>query len=268
MKSERKLRLRRLLRYGLRRTLILPMDHGATQGPLAGLEDMRAAIDGLRGQEVDAVVLHKGGIKWTHDLLCEQRQLSVILHVSASVRLSPRADYKVQVATIEEALRLGADAVSVHVNLGTDGDHAMLETLGRVAEGCDRYDLPLLAMMYPRGPGVHEFGEAEVALAARVGQELGADLVKVNYTGSAESFRRVLSGVTVPVLIAGGERQETPGELFEMVRAALDAGASGVAVGRAVFQSKKPKAVLRGLHRLVHENGTVDEARREAGIAA
>jgi len=90
--------------------------------------------------------------------------------------------------------------------------------------------------------------------AARVGAELGADIVKVNYTGSRESFQEVVAGCPVPVVIAGGEKMETDEELLLMVQGALSAGGCGVSIGRNIFQHEDPTAIIKALDLLVHEN--------------
>ncbi len=102
--------------------------------------------------------------------------------------------------SVQEAVRLGADAVSVHVNVGAEDEDKMLYTLGRVADECDIYGMPLLAMMYPRGPKIqNEHDPKAVAHAARIGAELGADIIKTNYTGDVDSFKAVVECCPVPV---------------------------------------------------------------------
>ena len=103
--------------------------------------------------------------------------------------------------------QVGADAVSVHVNLGAEDEKTMLRILGAIAREAMEWGMPLLAMMYTRGPKVkNEYDVRWVKHAARVGAELGADIVKVVYTGSPETFREVVEGCFVPVVIAGGEK--------------------------------------------------------------
>src|SRR6266566_2710931 len=162
------------------------MDHGVSSGPLAGLEDIRKAVANVAKGGATAVVLHKGSVRFAKDYFDEK--LALILHLSASTSLSPRADRKVAVTRVEEAISYGADAVSVHVNLGGEDDDRMLGDLGTAAADCDRLGFPLLAMMYARGPAIRDPYDVDVVRhAARVGAELGADLVKTTYTGSAES---------------------------------------------------------------------------------
>ncbi|GAF75206.1 unnamed protein product, partial [marine sediment metagenome] len=101
---------------------------------------------------------------------------------------------------------------------------------------------------------------ANVKHAARAGAELGADIVKVVYTGSIDSFAEVVRGCPVPVIIAGGEKMGSDKEIFEMVSDALKAGAAGVSIGRNAFQHKNPDKMVRALSRMVHENVDIEEA--------
>ena len=156
--------------------------------------------------------------------------------------------------TVQEAVRLGADAVSVHVNVGAQDECNMLTTLGRVADECDQYGMPLLAMMYPRGPKIqNEHDATAVAHAARIGAELGADIIKTNYTGDVETFKQVVEGCPVPVIIAGGPKTETTQQVLQMVYDSMKAGAAGLSIGRNVFQHKNPTLMVKALVAIVHE---------------
>jgi fructose-bisphosphate aldolase/2-amino-3,7-dideoxy-D-threo-hept-6-ulosonate synthase len=170
----------------------------------------------------------------------------------------------VLVCSVEEALKVGADAVSVHVNIGSETEANQLQKLGTVAERCTMWGMPLLAMMYPRGAKVtDQYAEEFVAHAARAGAELGADMIKTNYTGDPDSFARVVESCPVPVIIAGGPKVETDAELLQMISDAIAAGARGVAIGRNVFQHDKPTDIVRAIARIVHENTSVSEALSE-----
>ena len=148
----------------------------------------------------------------------------------------------------------------MHVNLGDPNDDMMLEIIGEVSRDCQEWNMPLLAMMYTRGEKIEsEYDVKYVKHAARVGAELSADIIKVNYTGSVESFREVVEGCHKPVIIAGGEKVETDTELLTMVDGALKAGAAGVSIGRNVFQHKRPEKIVEVIVRMVHGNATVED---------
>jgi len=206
----------------------------------------------------DAVLLHKGIVPHGHRGY--GRDIGLIVHLSGSSSLSPDPNHKVLVTTVKKAIKLGADAVSVHVNVGADYEGEMFQKLGMVSEECDEWGMPLIAMMYPRGRKVHDEHNVEVVkLAARVGAELGADIVKTNYTGSPDTFKEVVKGCPVPVVIAGGPKMVTDRDVLEMVAGAMEAGARGVAIGRNIFQHRDPIAMVRAIAKIVHEGVSVEE---------
>jgi fructose-bisphosphate aldolase/2-amino-3,7-dideoxy-D-threo-hept-6-ulosonate synthase len=123
------------------------------------------------------------------------------------------------------------------------------------------WGMPLLAMMYPRGKKISSEHDVEVVkLAARAGAELGADIIKTNYTGDIDSFKEVIKGCPVPVVIAGGPKMSTTKDVLEMVRDAVEAGAAGTSIGRNVFQAEDPTKMVRAMAALVHGGEGVDEA--------
>jgi fructose-bisphosphate aldolase/2-amino-3,7-dideoxy-D-threo-hept-6-ulosonate synthase len=256
----KKRRLRRIFRSD-NRTVIVPMDHGVTVGPVKGLKDMQGIVSKLLLGGVDAVVINRGIAKNV-----DVGNAGLIIHLSGITVHCPDPNNKVQICSVEDAVRLGADAVSVHVNIGAPQEAQMLATLGSVACECDSLSIPLLAMMYPRGPSIKDSHAVNVvAHAARLGAELGADIVKTNYTGDAESFREVVRGCHVPVIIAGGPKMETPKGVLSMVDGSLKAGGAGLSLGRNVFQHEDPAKMVKSLSALVHEGASVKQALKILG---
>jgi 2-amino-4,5-dihydroxy-6-oxo-7-(phosphonooxy)heptanoate synthase len=247
----RRLRLRRLHRHGDRGLLVVPLDHAVTDGPI--LPD--GGLDRLVGQVcaagADAVVLHKGSLRYVDPGRFDATAL--VVHLSASTAHAPDPDAKYLVTGVEEALRLGADGVSVHVNLGSRSEQRQIADLATVADACDRWNLPLLAMVYPRGPQVADPRDPElVAHAVTIAAELGADLVKTVFPGSPEAMSRVVRGCPIPVLVAGGPAGGGTDALLDRVRAAMRGGAAGAAVGRHIFQAADPGAVTRKVAEMIH----------------
>jgi len=239
------------------------MDHGVTLGPISGLQNMQAIVIKLEAGQADAIIVHKGIAKNV-----STNRVGLIVHLSASTNVGPDPTWKVQVGSVKEAVKLGADGVSVHINFGAVQEPQMLAKLGFVARDCEEYGLPLLAMMYPRGPNIkseHDF-EA-VKHASRLGAELGADIVKTNYTGTIDSFKEVVRGCPVPILIAGGPKAKTDRDVLEMIYDSMQAGASGVSIGRNVFQHKDPTRMVKAVVSIVHENATVADALEVLGAA-
>ena len=244
------------------RTVIVPMDHGLTMGPIAGLEDMATIVNKVADGGANAIILHKGVVRAGHRGY--GRDIGLILHLTGSTSLGPDPLGKVPVATVEEAIKLGADAVSVHINIGAPNEPEQLRSFGEVAEICAGWGMPMLAMMYPRGPKVKsEHDPVMVSHAARIGAELGADVIKTNYTGDINSFKKVVRGCPVPVVIAGGPKMATDREVLEMALEATKAGGAGVSIGRNVFQHRNPVGMVRALAKIVHEEVSVERAMRE-----
>jgi DhnA family fructose-bisphosphate aldolase class Ia len=149
----------------------------------------------------------------------------------------------------------------MHINLGAETDKDMLRQLGLISKRCMQWQIPLVAMMYTRGPKIkNEYDVAYVKHAARVGAELGADIVKVPYTGSVESFKEVVKGCPVPVVIAGGPKMDSDEDIFKLAEAALAAGATGLSIGRNAFQHKNPEKMVAALCKMVHEGASVKDA--------
>ena len=264
MNVGKKIRMERIMNRETRKTVIVPMDHGVSSGPIRGLENMAEIINKIADGGANAVVIHKGIVEAGQRGY--GRDIGLIIHLSGSTKLGTNPNHKVMVTTVEEALRMGADAVSVHINIGANVEHEMLRTLGDTARLCDIWGMPLLAMMYPRGDNINEFDVKNVKLAARVGAELGADIIKTNYTGDPDSFREVTRGCPVPVVIAGGPKMGTTRKLLDMVKGSIDGGGSGVAIGRNIFQHETPEKMVRTIVKIVHENYGVEEALNELGV--
>src|SRR5215203_1587881 len=254
----REIRLDRIMKGG--KMLCIPMDHGISNGPIRGLEDPRSLIYECEHAGLTCVLVNKGIIK----AMPRPIRIGLIAHMSASTSLGPSPNEKVLMGGVEESIRLGADAVSVHVNIGAKEEPDMLHDLGLVSDECTAWSIPLVAMMYPRGENIKNPHDVEVvAHAARIGAEAGADIVKAVYTGDPDSFKRVVRSCPVPLVIAGGPKANSDREILEMCNGAMAAGAKGVTFGRNIFQHKNPPAMVRALRKIIIENRNVREALKE-----
>lgn len=254
----KQIRIQRIMDRNTGKTVIIPMDHGVTVGPIKGLENMKDAIDKVADGGANAILLHKGIVSVGHR--SSGRDVGLIIHLSASTSLGPDPNHKVIVCTVKEAVRLGADAISIHVNIGADDEAEMLKDMGEISRQCNKWGMPLLAMMYPRGKKIKDEKDVEVVkLAARVGAELGADIVKTNYTGDVKSFKQVVDGCPVPVIIAGGSKGDEF-DTLKMIEDAMKAGAAGVAMGRNSFQHENPTKFVKAVCEVVHKGKSAKEA--------
>ncbi|MCX8150063.1 MAG: 2-amino-3,7-dideoxy-D-threo-hept-6-ulosonate synthase [Candidatus Bathyarchaeota archaeon] len=261
MDQGKKRRLSRIFQKD-NRTVVVPMDHGVTIGPVQGIENMQSTVNKLLKGGADAVLVHKGIAKHV-----DVDGAALIVMLSGASNLSPNFNNKVQVCSVHEAIRLGADAVSVHINVGAQDEAQMLTKLGKVADECDTYGLPLLAMMYPRGPKIqNEHAIDVVAHAARLGAELGADIIKTNYTGTVESFKVVVESCPVPVVIAGGAKAKTATDILQITNESMQAGGAGISIGRNIFQHDNPTLMVKALSAIVHGGASVESAAKILGV--
>ena len=238
--------------------MIIPMDHGVTLGPIKGLESLAELIDKVSYNGVNAVLGHM--ILPLHGFIDGFNDLGLILHLSAGTIWSRHPNIKVLVNSVEMAVKMGADGVSVHINIGNEHEEQMIDDLHKVSSQCSKWGMPLLAMIYPRGNRVKsEYDEERITRSVCIGAEAGADIVKVNYTGSIDTFRRVVESCSIPVVIAGGKATR-PEEVLTAVKESLEVGSAGVSIGRNVFQSPNSTKMIKAISAIVHENVTVRDA--------
>lgn len=261
--SGKNLRLRRFMPFPDGRTVIFPLDHGVSCGPLPGLQRMESVIRmGVRAG-CDGLVLHKGMMPYLESLPAAPP--GVFMHLSASTPLGPAYHHKVMAGDVEEAIRRGADGVSVHLNLGDEHEPEMLRDLGTVASACSKWNLPLLVMVYVRGSlAPSPVPDSALAHAARVASELGADIIKLPFTRDAAALAEIAAGVPVPVIVAGGSKMPDTAGFLEKAEGAIKAGARGIAAGRNVFQHEEPEKLLRAIRAVVHGNVPAARAWAEA----
>ncbi|MEM2921148.1 MAG: 2-amino-3,7-dideoxy-D-threo-hept-6-ulosonate synthase [Candidatus Bathyarchaeia archaeon] len=255
MVSGKSVRLSRIMREG--KMLCIPMDHGLSIGPVKGLDNIFKTIKAVDAGGATSILVNKGILK----AIPFVPRAGLIAHLSASTSIGPSPNFKVISGSVEEALRLGADAVSVHINIGAREESEMLESAGAIGDACDEWGVPFITMMYPRGEQIKDPNDPEVvAHVARVGAELGADIVKTVYTGDVDSFKKVVSKVPVPVVIAGGPKLEDDLAVLKMVKAAMESGAAGVTIGRNIFQHEDPELITRAIAKVVFDNASLEEA--------
>lgn len=241
--SGRMLRLKRLYRHNPGRLLVVPMDHSVTDGPFAKQVDYEKILNQIAEGGADAVVLHKGRLRSLP--VSVYKQLSVIVHVSASTKYASDASEKYIVTSVENAVQRGADAISVHVNLGSETEARQLRDLSEVAEKCEQFGVPLLAMLYARSERIKIYDiNKTLAHAATLAADLGADLVKLSLPANADEVESIVSQCPIPIICAGGQKMEEE-KFLEYVREVMQGGAAGLAAGRNIFMSADIKALIK-----------------------
>ncbi len=253
------IRIERIIDRNSGNAVVVPLDHGISIGPVQGIIDLKKTVNDVAEGGATAVLMHKGMVPQGHRT--SGHDVGLILHLSASTDLGINSNNKVLVATVEDGLKLGADAVSIHVNVGAETEPRMLEDFGKISSECMEWGMPLIAMVYPRGPSIADsYDPKAIAHSVRVAAELGADVIKCSYTGDTDSFSRVVEGSMVPVLIAGGPKMESDLDILNMVYDSLQAGGHGVSIGRNVFQHKNVRGMMSAISDIVLHGATVKES--------
>lgn len=240
------------------RAVIVAFDHGLTEGPARGMESPAAVLAAIVAGGADAILTSYGtAVRFARELA----PLGLILRLDGGTTTLGALRPSGQFFGVEDALRLGADAVAVSAFPGTPEEEASLHTLSTVVAQAHRWGLPVMGEMQPGGFDARPEARslAAVALAARVGAELGADWVKIPY---AEDFARVVATCYVPAVMLGGAPSGDNRALLENIGRAVSAGGAGVAIGRSIFQADQPAAMTAAVAAIVHRGATVDEAVR------
>jgi class I fructose-bisphosphate aldolase len=238
-------------------------------GPLPGLTDVHETLGKIVAGGCDAVILTPGHVKSCASFFRGRESPSLILRLDWTNMFRgtlPRlAGAHTLIASVNDAIRFGATAVITYLFVGYETDElesVNISNVAGIAMEAVRLGIPYIIEAMGRGPRVQkrETDPEIVKLAVRMAGEMGADIVKTDYTGSIESFKEVVDSSPVPVMIAGGAKTQTPRQALEIVSEAIQAGAAGVFVGRNVFQVLNPTAMVQALWLIVHKKVNVDEA--------
>jgi DhnA family fructose-bisphosphate aldolase class Ia len=237
------------------------MDHAAIFGPTKGLVKPADTICAIVKGGADAMMTSYGVASAFPD---EIAPIGLVLRSDGAPTIyGPDLPAPI-IFGVEEALKLGADALCVSAYPASDKEIPTEVSLASITRQAHDWGLPVMGEIVPGGMGSGpELRTLEhVKLAARWGLELGADWVKVPY---AEGFSAVVEGCYKPVVIMGGTRRSSPGEIISEVRKAMDAGASGAVIGRNVWEWDDPEGMTRALVAIIHQGVTVEEAMKIAG---
>jgi class I fructose-bisphosphate aldolase len=263
MSIGKSVRLSSIFRRGTGRTVIVALDHGGIAGPMPGIEKPAEVVRACREGGADAILATRGVVsaaagEW-------DRTLAVILRLTGGFTVLGGKFEEEVISSPETALAFGAAAAAVTVKFGHEREGEFTRHASFVADACERWGLPLMIEAMAKGKDMKSGDPKGVLLAARAAQEIGADFVKTYYTGDPDSFHKVVEGCPVPVVILGGEKAETLGEVFSVVHASLQAGGRGIAIGRNIWEHGKTRLVVEAMVGLVHEGWTVKQALAHLG---
>jgi DhnA family fructose-bisphosphate aldolase class Ia len=238
------------------RAFIVAFDHGMLDGPAKGMEQPASTLEKIVAGGADAILTSYGtATRFAREIA----PLGLILRMDGGGTILGEIGPGSQFYSIEDALRVGADALAVSAFPGAPNEEESLGILARVVGEAHHWGIPVMGEMVPGGfdSPDHMRTAESIAIAARVGAELGSDWVKVPY---ADGFERVTSTCYVPAVILGGAKKGSEKDMLEKIRAALDVGAKGVAIGRNIFQAENPQAMVAAVSALIHQDCSVEDA--------
>lgn len=259
----KEVRLKRLFNKESKNILVIALDHAVGWGVLPGIDRIRKTMEVIVKAGPDAVTITKGiADKVYRDYAGE---IPFIMKCTSFAPYHPA--YDTQVGDVEEALRLGADAIAVGCTVCGKNQAELLAQMGRVTRAADKMGLPTVTHCYPKGELISKddwYKEEYVKYAARAAAELNVDIVKTFYTGDPDSFSRVIEATPAAIVVSGGPKLPSLRDVMQMTFDAMRAGARGVTYGRNVWQADSPAKVLKALAYIIHQHGTVNEAMKIA----
>lgn len=251
-------RLNRIINEESGKFVAITVDHAIARGVVNGLENIEETIRKVAEGKPDAMTMHKG----IADKVFAPYAGKIPLLLKSTSFAPYHMDFDVPVADVEEAIRLGADAISVGLIVGGPEQKEQIAHLAKISKSAFEYGMPLIAHAYPRGSLIEDQKDPDaVAYAVRTAVELGVDIVKTNWNGSPEKFAKAVQAASpAKVVIAGGAPKNDLASYFKMTEEAMQAGAFGVTFGRFVFADKDPAAVIAAVKSIVHHGKTAEEA--------
>ncbi|SCY05567.1 class I fructose-bisphosphate aldolase [Alkaliphilus peptidifermentans] len=245
------------------KTFILAMDHGANFNVLPAMKKQGKMIRELAIAGADAFLSTVGMADKFGDCFLGK---GIILRVDGGVSfLGDRSKSMKIVASAEDALRLGADSMIAMSFPGSKFENEILSQLSHTIMDAHKWGIPVTAEALPRGfeGGDDSRTPENITFACRQSVELGADIVKTEYTGDQESFKELTESVYAPVVILGGSKKVPERQLLQEVKDAMEAGGAGVAMGRNIWGHENPVKYAAAIAKLIHEDCSVDVALKE-----
>ncbi len=244
-------RLSRIIKPASGRCVMLAVDHGYFQGPTTGLSDLSKTVEPLL-EYADALMITRGAVRNWIDPAAD---IPIILRVSGGQSILKELSNEIITTNIEDAIRINATAITCSVYVGGEYEKETIDNLSKLVDEGEKYGIPVLAVT---AVGKDMARDARyLGLASRICVEIGAHIIKTYYT---EDFRKVVEACgNVPVVIAGGKKLQERDALEMTYNAILD-GASGVDMGRNIFQSDSPVGMIQAVRSVVHEGKALDEA--------
>ncbi len=237
------------------RVLMLAVDHGYFMGPTTGMEVPAKSVVPLLPY-VDALMLSPGILRTQID--ANLSKIAWVLRASGcNSILDEDIDNESLILTALEAIKLNASAIAVSIYVGSEHQHQTLKNLAEAIADASQYNLPVLGVTAVGKKLKDKREKRYLALASRIAAEFGADMVKTYY---CEGFEEVVAKTPVPIVVAGGPKLDTYKDVLELTYQSIQCGAAGVDMGRNIWQSDYPVAIIQGVRAIIHQNYSVKEA--------
>jgi fructose-bisphosphate aldolase/2-amino-3,7-dideoxy-D-threo-hept-6-ulosonate synthase len=250
----KQVRLNRIINPTTGNMIMVPMDHGIILGAVQGIADIADTFDKVVAGGADSIAFNAGMSASLYTRY--SNRCGTVFQLTNAISDD---DDLTLIASVEYALRQGADAVSIQVIVGSKHERRMLDDARAVVEQSNRWGIPLMTMMYPSESFYSQHGARAIQRSARAGAELGADIVKTSYSGDHDSFQELVDSCPVPVVVAGGAKKDTVVEVLEMIEDAIACGACGIALGRNIWQSSDPQRMVESIVEIVHHGKKASE---------
>lgn len=237
------------------KALFLAYDQGLEHGPTDFNDeniDPSFILDiGVKGG-FSAIIFQKGIAEKYYSPEFKNK-IPLIIKLNGKTNLVKDQDpYSPLLCSVQEAIELGAAGVGYTVYPGSEFESKMTEEFAGVVRDAHQYSIPVIGWMYPRGKNISNPQDSGIiAYAARLGLELGADIVKVQYPGSLEALKHVVDSAGKTKVVVSGGKKESEEEFLETARIVVQAGAIGMAVGRNIWQSKEPLEISKKLRAIM-----------------
>ena len=250
---------------------VVAFDHGILMGPIDGIKDIESSVSKVVQGRPDAIQVTPPIAKVVSENFLGRNSPSLIARLDTSnlwrSSPEPNSGYYTDLFSVKDAVRLNAQAVVTYLLVGFENDHDEaynLKILSKIAHEAHDYGMPLIIEPLGIAKGYQAVRDKDViSLAVRMATEVGADLLKVDYTGDKSSFREILDSTTCPVMIRGGPKTKTLADSLQMVSDSLEIGANGIVFGRNIWQSDDPTKITKVYSDFVHNNIDLDEALKQ-----
>ena len=251
------------------RSVVIAMDHGAIAGPIQGIVHPDKLVSACIRAKVDGILANKGFVDASVQVW--DRCTALVLRLTGGFTVLGGQFEEEMIVQPLTALSYGAACAAITVKFGHEHEGTFIRQASLAIDECHRLGLPVMVEAMAKGSRKGEKlppnDPEAIKMVARMGAEIGADLIKTHYTGSIESFARVTEGCPVPILVLGGEKTDSVRSVFQDIHDSLSAGGKGIAVGRNIWEHGDVDTMLTVAMNLVHENWSVDQACDFIGIA-